>query len=977
MSFRKSDSDGEAVHSLWSQDTELISVPSEENNLSLEISSSVLPLEPYDSDQSGRNVPSTTACSTPHESKLASSAKRRFESSSEDLSPRRKIAKGSLSPVHRPAPLFTTSNGTEFTNGSDNEIPSTGVNKFLHGLKKPEVIYAEANSSNLSAEQSSNQKSDSQTNTFLKAMSPPTRYLEKTKPHKQKDHDKEPASKESKIKHFTEEFVCLISYTIDETKREIISLNIKEVSKSLCDSKNASNKLSLSSGTLADISGSDGGNVYSGSEKFTLPPKLSVTSTSSLSSVSSSSSSLPSTASKLQQSLNKFLVPQVSELKKNVDYRCKGNVCQCFCSKFVNCLLKQHLASRCITPEMLSSSSENLKTDSQEFTDGQQESNKNLRKNEKSSVPVIPEEVSDESKFPCNSSRSSIYVPSCTNLPVFAKWPGNSWFYPGIIEDADEDTWHTSSHLEVKFCDGTVRNTRTTNLFPAYLLPSKTEVTYEKEGNSETTIITSVNRLPNNELLLVSESGESIPFQKMCFSSAHYKELLKENSAVLTPRKTPKFSISIANVQQGKRTRKVVRSGSSCNSESKPKFSSSSKKTPSSRTKVTKRGRGTTEGSSTDLVKSEKKKIRGSSQKKSNIEVKLKEISTPHLGVETEKKEVVRKLCLEGETPGCSYKDSQKLDISEQSLSTDTESSGDQKIVIDEISSPTLDEELILDISRRSFRTKSSLKKATAYNPKNQESINKLGPLPEIDCFSSYNFVLTHSIKKEKPMISHEESYSEEETDFEDYYETKIPFDYLWLKEQILKGGGKVYKSLLDIFKEDYSNTVVIADNIFETPNYLLAVSLGIPIYRHDLIINCCIQKKPLREMMGHAMKLPNGRSLESGRWVETSTRCSLKGYCCLLSLNVNISTLKFWKKLLLNAGAIVMNGDGIKIISEQQNRISFIIGDAALPEEILALANCYEIPMVSTLWVSQSIIQGKPRSYDVHPQYSIHHIPS
>lgn len=76
----------------------------------------------------------------------------------------------------------------------------------------------------------------------------------------------------------------------------------------------------------------------------------------------------------------------------------------------------------------------------------------------------------------------------------------------------------------------------------------------------------------------------------------------------------------------------------------------------------------------------------------------------------------------------------------------------------------------------------------------------------------------------------------------EDYYKTEVPFDYLWLREQILSGGGKVYKSLLDVDKEDYRNTLVIADNIFETPNYLLALSLGIPIYRHDLIVNCCIQ---------------------------------------------------------------------------------------------------------------------------------------
>ena len=39
MVFRKNESDGESAgHSLWSQETEAISILSEENNMSLEIS---------------------------------------------------------------------------------------------------------------------------------------------------------------------------------------------------------------------------------------------------------------------------------------------------------------------------------------------------------------------------------------------------------------------------------------------------------------------------------------------------------------------------------------------------------------------------------------------------------------------------------------------------------------------------------------------------------------------------------------------------------------------------------------------------------------------------------------------------------------------------------------------------------------------------------------------------------------------------
>lgn len=77
-------------------------------------------------------------------------------------------------------------------------------------------------------------------------------------------------------------------------------------------------------------------------------------------------------------------------------------------------------------------------------------------------------------------------------MPVFAKWPSNSFGYPGIIENATEDLWHTSSHLEVKFCDGTSKKILSENLFPAYMLPPGTEISYEKEDTFETAKLISI-----------------------------------------------------------------------------------------------------------------------------------------------------------------------------------------------------------------------------------------------------------------------------------------------------------------------------------------------------------------------------------------------------------------------------------------------------------------------------------------------------
>lgn len=77
----------------------------------------------------------------------------------------------------------------------------------------------------------------------------------------------------------------------------------------------------------------------------------------------------------------------------------------------------------------------------------------------------------------------------------------------------------------------------------------------------------------------------------------------------------------------------------------------------------------------------------------------------------------------------------------------------------------------------------------------------------------------------------------------EDYYSLPgVPFDSDRLKLQITSGQGIVYQSLLDVPTTELSKAIVVSDSIVETPNYLLAVSLGIPVYRHDLIINAYIQ---------------------------------------------------------------------------------------------------------------------------------------
>lgn len=67
-------------------------------------------------------------------------------------------------------------------------------------------------------------------------------------------------------------------------------------------------------------------------------------------------------------------------------------------------------------------------------------------------------------------------------------------------------------------------------------------------------------------------------------------------------------------------------------------------------------------------------------------------------------------------------------------------------------------------------------------------------------------------------------------------------FDRSRLRNQITAGKGTVYNHLLCVPKHRLSNTLVITDFFCRTANYILAATLNVPVYSHQLIINCCFK---------------------------------------------------------------------------------------------------------------------------------------
>ncbi|XP_047029171.1 uncharacterized protein LOC124636931 isoform X1 [Helicoverpa zea] len=271
-----------------------------------------------------------------------------------------------------------------------------------------------------------------------------------------------------------------------------------------------------------------------------------------------------------------------------------------------------------------------------------------------------------------------------------------------------------------------------------------------------------------------------------------------------------------------------------------------------------------------------------------------------------------------------------------------------------------------------------------------EDTVSKLGPIPEADSklFAGLHFLLTCTemprrtrTTTDKATQSHDtRHYSSEEdgettssvagTDTEDLEFCDRPFNKERLKEQLEAGGGTVYSHFDDVPKNKYAVCKLIAPRPCLTAKYIQCLAADIRSVSHGWVIMSCIDNT-LRDVDSFA--LPAGWSILKQRfinWVPQSGRRNATFFKdkIILLCGDQDTFVKFWERVCTLAGATtrVVNEDDLNMAGALA-----LVTEWDCPHEVQNKANQDNIPLVSTTWVVQSLIEARVIVPTSHEKFS------
>lgn len=141
----------------------------------------------------------------------------------------------------------------------------------------------------------------------------------------------------------------------------------------------------------------------------------------------------------------------------------------------------------------------------------------------------------------------------------------------------------------------------------------------------------------------------------------------------------------------------------------------------------------------------------------------------------------------------------------------------------------------------------------------------------------------------------------------------------------------------------------------------------------HEWIIESC-QKGVLAETKSFA--LPSGWSIIEESYIkwsvgrsadQRSTSTPLSSQIILMA-SFNKDFIDFWSRVCKLAGATIRIIKSITDVNQGLN--GTMLTDEDFPQEIKLKAEHFNIPIVSNVWVVQSLILGKPCKPDAHEKF-------
>ncbi|CAH2049537.1 unnamed protein product, partial [Iphiclides podalirius] len=266
-----------------------------------------------------------------------------------------------------------------------------------------------------------------------------------------------------------------------------------------------------------------------------------------------------------------------------------------------------------------------------------------------------------------------------------------------------------------------------------------------------------------------------------------------------------------------------------------------------------------------------------------------------------------------------------------------------------------------------------------------EDTCTTLGPIPSgSKLFEGLHFLLTctEPPRRERIQKQFQESrhYSSEEdseatsamggTDTEDLVFCERPFNKERLKEQLEAGGGIVHSHFDDVPKGKYSVCKLIAPRPCLTAKYIQCLAADIRAISHGWVIMSCINGALLDT---DAFALPAGWSILKEvfiNWIPSSGRRNatfFKDKIILLCGDPD-TFVKFWERVCTLAGA------STRVVNEEDLNMSgalALVTEWDCPHEVQNKANQDNVPLVSTTWIVQCLVEAKVLAPTSHDKFS------
>ncbi|KAK7116811.1 TP53-binding protein 1-like isoform X3 [Littorina saxatilis] len=248
------------------------------------------------------------------------------------------------------------------------------------------------------------------------------------------------------------------------------------------------------------------------------------------------------------------------------------------------------------------------------------------------------------------------------------------------------------------------------------------------------------------------------------------------------------------------------------------------------------------------------------------------------------------------------------------------------------------------------------------------------GPMPaQCELFSGLVFMLSH-VEKKATVLAEEkrqlratsgESSTEESTDDGGADLSVVPFDKEHVRAQIEAGGGTVIRQFttqVGAGKKLY----LISSTYTKTLKYIKCLAANIPIVSHQWISHSCAQNQLLAP---DAYILPAGISLEKHKLMERVERVSsLAGQRVLLTSSV-ADFVESWTSILDITGSKVV-AKFPNTSAKRQPGVDVVVTDHTCDQSVVDKARQLGVPVVSSEWVMQCIINNTLLKHDAHPKY-------